>query len=42
MSEKKWPILDNRKDQLSKQRPGKAMAFIACFHCSIPLLSPIL
>jgi hypothetical protein len=27
MSEKKWPILDNRMDQLSKQRPGKAIAF---------------
>jgi hypothetical protein len=27
MSEKKWPILDNRKDQLSKQRPGKAIAW---------------
>ena len=26
MSEKKWPILDNRTDQLSKQRPGKAIA----------------
>ena len=26
MSEKKWPILDNRIDQLSKQRPGKAIA----------------
>ena len=24
MSEKKWPVLDNRTDQLSKQRPGKA------------------
>ena len=28
MSEKNWPILDNRKDQLSKQRPGKATASI--------------
>ena len=27
MSEKKWPILDNRTDQLSKQRPGKATIF---------------
>jgi len=27
MSEKKWPILDNRKDQLSKQRPEKAIAW---------------
>jgi hypothetical protein len=26
MSEKKWRILDNRTDQLSKQRPGKALA----------------
>ena len=25
MSEKTWPILDNRKDQLSEQRPGKAI-----------------
>ena len=23
-SKKKWPILDNRTDQLSKRRPGKA------------------
>jgi hypothetical protein len=27
LSEKKWPILDNRIDQLSKQRPGKAIAW---------------
>ena len=29
MSEKKWPILDNRKDQLSKQRPKKAIAWFS-------------
>ena len=36
MSEKKWPILDNRTDQLSKQRPGKAIAlqvFCAWYPC---------
>jgi len=26
MSENKWPILDDRTDQLSKQRPGIAIA----------------
>jgi len=24
MTEKKWPVLDNRTDQLSKHRPGKS------------------
>ena len=34
VSEKKWPILDNRTDQLSKQRPGKATIFFLrpCCH----------
>jgi hypothetical protein len=32
MSEKKWPMLDNRTDQLSnKQRPGKAIALHVFF-----------
>ena len=41
MSEKKWPILDNRTDQLSKQRPARKSHSIASFLCLIPLLSPI-
>ena len=39
MSEKKWPILGNLKDQLSKQRPGKAIAlhvFCAWYPGSCP------
>jgi len=31
MSGKKWPILDKHTDQLSKQRPGKAILAMHVF-----------